>query len=146
MTGPPAPHAVPAVEGLRERLVALGFTREGIRERLGSAGDVLAREAELPVRLRRVGDTDALALLLRALVLGAPLDDARARALLPAEVYGALTASGVLELRGGERSRGRSTAARAPACGRGCSRGTPGTSSPPTSASARSPTPRSTSR
>ena len=54
-----------------------GYTSPRIQERLGTGDELLARSPELPSYLRRLGDADELAVLLRLLLLGVPVDRAR---------------------------------------------------------------------
>jgi methylase of polypeptide subunit release factors len=54
-----------------------GYTSARIQDRLGTGDELLARSPELPSYLRRLGDADELAVLLRLLLLGVPVDRAR---------------------------------------------------------------------
>lgn len=54
-----------------------GYDAARIQERLATSDRLLARSPELPSYLRRLGDADDLALLLRLLLLGVPVARAR---------------------------------------------------------------------
>ena len=67
---------VAAVE-LARLLRAAGYESHRIQQRLATGDELLARSPELPSYLRRLGDADELALLLRLFLLGVPVDAAR---------------------------------------------------------------------
>ena len=91
---------------MREMLARSGFTKDGLQEVLGVAGDVLARPLDRPVYLRRLGlrPAGALETLIRLFLLDDTVDRADAeRAIGPA--IGALEALAMVaddgdELRG----------------------------------------------
>ena len=74
---PPVAESVRAALDLARLLREAGYTSPRIQERLGTGDELLARSPELPSYLRRLGDADELAVLLRLLLLGVPVDRAR---------------------------------------------------------------------
>jgi methylase of polypeptide subunit release factors len=74
---PPEAESPRAAVDLARLLREAGYTSPRIQERLGTGDELLARSPELPSYLRRVGDADELAVLLRLLLLGVPVDRAR---------------------------------------------------------------------
>ena len=67
-----------------------GYASPRIQERLGTGDELLARSPELPSYLRRLGDADELAVLLRLLLLGVPVHRARVERQLGGELRGRL--------------------------------------------------------
>src|SRR4029079_13797177 len=74
---PPEAESARAALDLARLLRAGGYASPRIQERLGTGDELLARSPELPSYLRRLGDADELAVLLRLLLVGVPLDRAR---------------------------------------------------------------------
>jgi methylase of polypeptide subunit release factors len=74
---PPEAESPRAAFDLARLLRAAGYASSRIQERLGTGDELLARSPELPSYLRRLGDADELAVLLRLLLLGVPVDRAR---------------------------------------------------------------------
>ena len=74
---PPVAESARAALDLARLLREAGYTSPRIQERLGTGDELLARSPELPSYLRRLGDADELAVLLRLLLLGVPVDRAR---------------------------------------------------------------------
>ncbi len=70
----PIPHAPDRVSAaaLRTALHELGYEAPQIQARLGSGDELLMRTSDIPVHVRRLGEEDALALLLRLFLLGLP--------------------------------------------------------------------------
>jgi methylase of polypeptide subunit release factors len=76
---PQAPSPRAALE-LARLLRDAGYASARIQDRLGTGDELLARSPELPSYLRRLGDADELAVLLRLLLLGVPVDRSRVEA------------------------------------------------------------------
>jgi len=74
---PPEAESARAALDLARLLRDAGYASPRIQERLGTGDELLARSPELPSYLRRLGDADELAVLLRLLLLGVPVDRAR---------------------------------------------------------------------
>ena len=74
---PPVAESARAALELARLLREAGYTSPRIQERLGTGDELLARSPELPSYLRRLGDADELAVLLRLLLLGVPVTRAR---------------------------------------------------------------------
>ena len=74
---PPEAESSRAALDLARLLREAGYTSPRIQERLGTGDELLARSPELPSYLRRLGDADELAVLLRLLLLGVPVDRGR---------------------------------------------------------------------
>ncbi|HEX6723968.1 MAG TPA: class I SAM-dependent methyltransferase [Gaiella sp.] len=74
---PPEAESSRAALDLARLLRDAGYASPRIQERLGTGDELLARSPELPSYLRRLGDADELAVLLRLLLLGVPVDRAR---------------------------------------------------------------------
>ena len=74
---PPEAESSRAALDLAGLLREAGYTSPRIQERLGTGDELLARSPELPSYLRRLGDADELAVLLRLLLLGVPVDRGR---------------------------------------------------------------------
>ena len=88
-----SPHA--AVELARLLRVA-GYEPQRIQERLATGDQLLARSPELPSYLRRLGDADELAVLLRLFLLGVPVPRARVHELLHKQLEARLAGAGLL--------------------------------------------------
>ena len=85
-----------AADELARLLHAAGYVAGQIQERLATGDQLLARSPELPSYLRRVGDADGLALLLRLFVLGVPVERARFEELVGPELRTRLWGSHLL--------------------------------------------------
>jgi len=71
------------ITSLRDDLATVGFTLDGVRERLGEAGLAgLERNSSFPAAAALAGDDDAQADLIRLWVLGRPVPTARVQAAL----------------------------------------------------------------
>lgn len=70
---PPEAESPRAALDLARLLREAGYASQRIQERLGTGDELLARSPELPSYLRRLGDADELAVLLRLLLLGVPV-------------------------------------------------------------------------
>ena len=75
---------------------AAGYETVRIQERLATGDQLLARSPELPAYLRRLGDADELAVLLRLFLLGVPVPRARVDELVGAQLRACLTGAGLL--------------------------------------------------
>jgi hypothetical protein len=93
---PPAAESPAAAAELARLLRLAGYQAAGIQERLATGEQLLARSPELPSYLRRLGDADALALLLRLFLLGVPVARRRVEALLEPSLRSGLWAAGLL--------------------------------------------------
>ena len=91
---PPRTESPDSAVELARLLRAAGYATESIQERLRTTDELLASSPELPSYLRRLGDGDELALLLRLFLLGVPVARARLEQLVGAD----------LRARTGERS------------------------------------------
>ena len=83
---PPRAESPDAAVELARLLRAAGYESERIQERLATGDQLLARSPELPSYLRRLGDADELAVLVRLLLLGVPVARARVADLVGAEL------------------------------------------------------------
>jgi SAM-dependent methyltransferase len=92
---PDPPRATDAV-GLAAALRKAGFDAERIQERLATGDQLLASSPELPSYLRRLGDADELALLLRLFLLGVPVARERFEELVRPELLSRLAGAGLL--------------------------------------------------
>jgi methyltransferase family protein len=95
----PEPPRVESVEDGVELAASLrraGYETARIQERLGTGDQLLARSPELPSYLRRLGDADALALLLRLFLLGVPVRRASLEMHVDIELRARLTAARLL--------------------------------------------------
>ena len=81
---------------LARLLRAAGYESSLIQERLATGDELLARSPELPSYLRRLGDADELAVLLRLFLLGVPVDGARFSRLVGTELRQRLIGAGLL--------------------------------------------------
>jgi hypothetical protein len=77
-------------------LRAAGYEPQRIQERLATGDQLLARSPELPSYLRRLGDADELAVLLRLFLLGVPVTRARLDRLVGARLRARLAGAGLL--------------------------------------------------
>ena len=73
-----------------------GYESNRIQQRLATGDQLLARSPELPSYLRRLGDADVLAVLLRLFLLGVPVPRARVDELVDDELLRGLTGAGLL--------------------------------------------------
>jgi hypothetical protein len=73
-----------------------GYETQRIQERLATGDQLLARSPELPSYLRRLGDADELAVLLRLFVLGVPVARARLDELVGTGLRERLAGAGLL--------------------------------------------------
>jgi SAM-dependent methyltransferase len=83
---PPCVESVEAAAELARLLRLAGYETPQIQQRLATGDQLLARSPELPAYLRRLGDSDALALLLRLYLLGVPVPRERLDALVDARL------------------------------------------------------------
>jgi methylase of polypeptide subunit release factors len=74
----------------------VGYDAERIQERLATGDHLLARSPELPAYLRRLGDADELALLIRLFLLGVSVARERFDELVDAELRARLAQVGLL--------------------------------------------------
>ena len=92
---PPRAGSQAAVE-LARLLREAGYESLRIQERLATGDELLARSPELPSYLRRLGDADELAVLLRLLLLGVPVTRARVEEHVGDELREHLESAGLL--------------------------------------------------
>jgi len=92
---PPRAGSQAAVE-LARLLREAGYESLRIQERLATGEELLARSPELPSYLRRLGDADELAVLLRLLLLGVPVTRARVEEHVGDELREHLESAGLL--------------------------------------------------
>ena len=93
---PPSAESPRAAVELARLLRNAGYEPHRIQERLATGDQLLARSPELPSYLRRLGDADELAVLLRLFVLGVPVTRARLDELVGAELQARLAGAGLL--------------------------------------------------
>jgi SAM-dependent methyltransferase len=93
---PPRVDATEAAIALAGLLRDAGYESARIQERLSTGDELLARSPELPSYLRRLGDADELAVLLRLFLLGVPVERSRLDRLVGAELRHGLGAAGLL--------------------------------------------------
>jgi SAM-dependent methyltransferase len=93
---PPRAESPDAAVELARLLRAAGYEAARIQERLATGDELLARSPELPSYLRRLGDADELALLLRLFLLGVPVRRAALEELVAASLRGRLAGAGLL--------------------------------------------------
>jgi methylase of polypeptide subunit release factors len=101
---PEPPHADSlhtAVE-LARLLRVGGYETHPIQQRLATDDELLARSPELPSYLRRLGDADELAVLIRLFLLGVPVSRGRFEELVGAQLRARLAAAGLLLEEGDE--------------------------------------------
>ena len=93
---PPRAESLQAAVELARLLRVAGYESSRIQERLATGDELLARSPELPSYLRRLGDADELAVLLRLFLLGVPVERARLDELVGAELRAHLARTGLL--------------------------------------------------
>jgi len=93
---PPRAESPQSAVELARLLLAAGYEPHRIQQRLATGDELLARSPELPSYLRRLGDADELAVLLRLFVLGVPVTRARLDELVGAELRARLAGAGLL--------------------------------------------------
>ena len=93
---PPRAESPHAAAELARLLREAGYAAHRIQERLATDDELLARSPELPSYLRRLGDADELALLLRLFLLGVPVRRARLDELVRTQLQAGLTSAGLL--------------------------------------------------
>jgi hypothetical protein len=93
---PPRAESADATAELARLLRLAGYDSARIQERLATGDELLARSPELPSYLRRLGHSDALAVLLRLFLLGVPVARVRVEALLDPPLRQLLGAAGLL--------------------------------------------------
>jgi hypothetical protein len=98
---PPSAEDLGAAVELARLLRASGYESQRIQERLATGDELLARSPELPSYLRRLGDADELAVLLRLFLLGVPVDAARFTDLVGVGLGQRLAGAGLLLEDGG---------------------------------------------
>ena len=74
---PPRANSLRTALELARLLQDAGYEPQRIQQRLATGDHLLARSPELPSYLRRLGDADELAVLLRLFLLGVPVSRAR---------------------------------------------------------------------
>jgi SAM-dependent methyltransferase len=94
--GPPRAESPEAAVELARLLRAAGYAAPRIQERLATGDQLLARSPELPSYLRRLGDADELALLLRLFLLGVPVDRLPLDRLVGEDLRARLAGAGLL--------------------------------------------------
>jgi SAM-dependent methyltransferase len=94
--GPPHAESPEAAVELARFLRAAGYETPGIQERLATGDQLLARSPELPAYLRRLGDADELAVLVRLFLLGVPVARPRFVELVGTELRELLAQAGLL--------------------------------------------------
>jgi SAM-dependent methyltransferase len=97
-TRPDPPHAESArgAAELAGLLRTAGYQAHRIQERLATGDHLLARSPELPAYLRRLGDSDELAVLLRLFLLGVPVTRMRLAELVGTRLRERLASTGLL--------------------------------------------------
>ena len=93
---PPRAEEPGATVELAGLLRAAGYESHRIQQRLGTGDELLARSPELPSYLRRLGDADELAVLLRLFLLGVPVDAGRFARLVGVELRQHLAGAGLV--------------------------------------------------
>lgn len=93
---PPRVNGPEEVVELRGLLRHAGYETPRIQERLATGDQLLARSPELPSYLRRLGDADELAVLLRLFLLGVPVARPRLDELVDLRLRAALEDTGLL--------------------------------------------------
>ena len=93
---PPRAENADAAVGLARLLRGAGYEPQRIQERLATGDQLLARSPELPAYLRRLGDSDELAVLLRLFLLGVPVTRERLDAFVGAELRDLLAEAALL--------------------------------------------------
>jgi methylase of polypeptide subunit release factors len=93
---PPRAESPQAAVELARLLRDAGYESHRIQERLATGDQLLARSPELPSYLRRLGDADELAVLLRLFLLGVPVARARLDELVGVQLQAHLAGAGLL--------------------------------------------------
>ena len=93
---PPRAESAQAAVELARLLRAAGYEPHRIQQRLATGDELLARSPELPSYLRRLGDADELAVLLRLFLLGVPVTRARFDELVGTQLRARLAGAGLL--------------------------------------------------
>jgi hypothetical protein len=93
---PPRAESPRAALELARLLREAGYEPHRIQERLATGDQLLARSPELPSYLRRLGDADELAVLLRLFLLGVPVARARVDQLVGMQLRARLAGAGFL--------------------------------------------------
>jgi hypothetical protein len=93
---PPRAETTHAGVELARSLRQAGYEAHRIQERLATGDQLLASSPELPSYLRRLGDADELAVLLRLFLLGVPVLRARFDTLVGEELRSLLAGAGLL--------------------------------------------------
>ena len=93
---PPRAESQQAAVELARLLRVAGYESPRIQERLATGDELLARSPELPSYLRRLGDADELAVLLRLFLLGVPVTRARLDELVGTQLRARLVGTGLL--------------------------------------------------
>jgi methylase of polypeptide subunit release factors len=93
---PPREESPRAAAELARLLRDAGYESNRIQQRLATGDQLLARSPELPSYLRRLGDADQLAVLLRLFLLGVPVTRARVDELVHRELLRRLAGAGLL--------------------------------------------------
>ena len=93
---PPRAETTEAAVALTRLLRSAGYESPRIQERLATGDELLARSPELPSYLRRLGDADELAVLLRLFLLGVPVERTRLDRFVGAELRRGLAAARLL--------------------------------------------------
>ncbi|HZB34894.1 MAG TPA: methyltransferase [Gaiellaceae bacterium] len=93
---PPHAESPQAAVELARLLRVAGYEPHRIQERLATGDQLLARSPELPSYLRRLGDADELAVLLRLFLLGVPVARARLDELVGAQLQARLAGAELL--------------------------------------------------
>jgi methylase of polypeptide subunit release factors len=93
---PPRTESPKAAVELARLLRQAGYQPDRIQQRLATGDQLLARSPELPSYLRRLGDDDELAVLLRLFLLGVPVARGRVDQLVGTQLLGHLAGAGLL--------------------------------------------------
>ena len=93
---PPRVESRQAAVELAQLLRVAGYEPHRIQERLATGDQLLARSPELPSYLRRLGDADELAVLLRLFLLGVPVTRARLDELVGTQLQARLAGAELL--------------------------------------------------
>ena len=93
---PPRAEGAQAAVELARLLRLVGYEPHRIQQRLATGDQLLARSPELPSYLRRLGDADELAVLLRLFLLGVPVTRTRLDELVGTQLQRCLMGAGLL--------------------------------------------------
>ena len=93
---PPRAESPRAAVELVRLLRDAGYEPDRIQQRLATGDQLLARSPELPSYLRRLGDADELAMLLRLFLLGVPVTHLHLDELVGAQLRACLARAGLL--------------------------------------------------